>query len=118
MNFSGDKVHFAIFEDNSLSDNSFHPNWFTLFSDLNNQRSLTEYSLGSILIPPFAPPNGTSTTAHLNVINMAKAFTSSLSTSGLYRIPVEATRKLLFKFIKNKQNIAQKNRLFLPYFVC
>jgi hypothetical protein len=33
----------------------------------------TVYFLGSILIPPLAPPKGTSTTAHLNVIRAAKA---------------------------------------------
>lgn len=38
--------------------------------------SLLNY-LGSILIPPLAPPNGTSTTANFKVINKAKASTSS-----------------------------------------
>ena len=37
--------------------------------------SITEYFLGSIAIPPFAPPKGTFTTAHLNVIRDAEAST-------------------------------------------
>ena len=36
---------------------------------------------------PFAPPNGTSTTAHLYVINAAKADTSSRSTALENRMP-------------------------------
>ena len=47
----------------------------------------TEYAVGSILIPALAPPKGTSTIAHLNVINVAKAFTSSSVTLVLYRTP-------------------------------
>lgn len=48
---------------------------------------LTVNSFLSILIPPFAPPNGTPTTAHLNVISMANAFTSSMSTPFAYLMP-------------------------------
>ena len=49
----------------------------------------TEYFEGLILMPPFAPPKGTSTTAHLYVIRVANACTSSISTSSLYLIPGE-----------------------------
>ena len=48
---------------------------------------LTEYLAGSILTPPLAPPNGTSTVAHLNVMRLANAHTSSSVTSSLYLIP-------------------------------
>jgi len=41
-------------------------------------------------MPPLAPPKGTSTTAHLKVIRVAKALTSSRSTSALYLIPTNA----------------------------
>ena len=44
---------------------------------------LTEYCDGSILTPAFAPPKGTSTIAHLKVMRLARAFTSSSVTSGL-----------------------------------
>ena len=40
-----------------------------------------------ILMPPLAPPKGTSTTAHLNVISAARAIVSSASTFGAIRIP-------------------------------
>ena len=49
----------------------------------------TEYFEGLILMPPLAPPKGTSTTAHLKVIRVAKACTSSISTSSLYLIPLK-----------------------------
>lgn len=39
-------------------------------------------------MPAFAPPNGTSTHAHLKVIKAAKAFTSSRETSKENRIPI------------------------------
>lgn len=39
-------------------------------------------------MPAFAPPNGTSTHAHLNVIKAARALTSSRETSKENRIPV------------------------------
>ena len=39
--------------------------------------------------PALAPPNGTSTTAHLYVIRAANAFTSYSSTTGLNLIPVK-----------------------------
>ena len=45
--------------------------------------SFSEYLVGSILIPPFAPPKGTSTMAHLKVMSIARAFTSSSVTWGL-----------------------------------
>jgi hypothetical protein len=34
------------------------------------------------MTPPFAPPNGTLTTAHFHVIHAASARTSSSETSG------------------------------------
>jgi hypothetical protein len=43
--------------------------------------------LGSHWMPPLAPPKGMLTTAHFQVIHMARAFISSRSTSGWYRIP-------------------------------
>ena len=43
-------------------------------------------------MPPLAPPKGTSTTAHLYVIRVANACTSSISTSLLYLIPKKHTR--------------------------
>ncbi len=43
--------------------------------------------LGLHTTPPFAPPNGTSTTAVFHVIQHASARTSSAVTSGWYRIP-------------------------------
>merc|ERR1711914_47844 len=49
--------------------------------------SQSEYFLESIVIPALAPPNGTSTTEHFQVIKAAKALTSSISTSGAYLIP-------------------------------
>ncbi len=42
---------------------------------------------GSQMTPPFAPPNGISTTAHFQVIHAASARTSSRLTSGAKRIP-------------------------------
>lgn len=50
--------------------------------------SFSEYNFGFIFMPAFAPPNGTSTQAHLKVIKAAKAFTSSRETSNEKRIPV------------------------------
>ena len=38
-------------------------------------------------MPPLAPPNGTSTIAHLNVMSAARASTSSSFTSGEKRMP-------------------------------
>ena len=61
-------------------------------------------------MPPLAPPNGTSTTAHLKVIRVAKACTSSISTSSLYLIPLKyklihscitMENQKLFHFIAN-----------------
>src|SRR4051794_35698792 len=43
--------------------------------------------VGSQRTPPFAPPKGRSTIAVLNVIDAARAFTSSTSTSGWKRSP-------------------------------
>ena len=43
--------------------------------------SLSLYLRGLILTPALAPPNGTSTQAHLNVIKADKALTSSMLTS-------------------------------------
>ena len=60
--------------------------------------SCSEYSLGLILIPALAPPKGTSTHAHLNVIKADKAFTSSLVTSVENRIPVERKKKYLIDY--------------------
>lgn len=49
--------------------------------------SFSLYSFGFILTPALAPPKGTSTQAHLNVISADKALTSSLETSSEKRIP-------------------------------
>src|SRR5947208_6021670 len=43
--------------------------------------------LGSQITPPLAPPNGIFTMAHFQVIQLARARTSSRVTSGAYRIP-------------------------------
>ena len=43
--------------------------------------------VGSHVTPPFAPPNGTSTSAHFQVIHMASARTSSTSVAGWKRRP-------------------------------
>lgn len=56
--------------------------------------SCSEYSLGLILIPALAPPNGTSTHAHLNVIKAERALTSSLDTSVENLIPVEGNKEI------------------------
>ena len=42
---------------------------------------------GSMQTPPFAPPKGTSTSAHLNVISAARPMTSFCVTIVLNRIP-------------------------------
>lgn len=55
--------------------------------------SCTEYSFGLSFKPALAPPNGTSTHAHLNVIKADKAFTSSRDTSSEYRIPDRRHKK-------------------------
>lgn len=55
--------------------------------------SCTEYSFGLSFKPALAPPNGTSTQAHLNVIKADKAFTSSRDTSSEYRIPDNENKK-------------------------
>ena len=44
-------------------------------------------SFGSQVTPPFAPPNGTSTRAHFQVIHIASARTSSRSVAGWKRRP-------------------------------
>ena len=49
--------------------------------------SACEYSRGSIVTPPLAPPYGTSSSAHFHVIHIASARTSSRSTCGLKRRP-------------------------------
>ncbi len=49
--------------------------------------SPTEIALGSQMTPPLAPPNGTSITAHFQVIQVASAFTSDADTEGWNRIP-------------------------------
>ena len=41
-----------------------------------------EWSRGSIATPPFAPPYGTSSRAHFQVIHIASARTSSRLTFG------------------------------------
>ena len=46
----------------------------------SNSRGLNSFE--STITPPLAPPRGIPTTAHLIVIHMANAFTSSMSTSG------------------------------------
>ena len=50
-------------------------------------KSSSSYLLGVIFKPPFEPPNGTSITAFLKVINAAIASTSDAFTAGLYLIP-------------------------------
>src|SRR6202051_1009465 len=42
---------------------------------------------GSQMMPPLAPPNGMSTTAHFHVIQAERARTSSMLTSGANRMP-------------------------------
>ena len=49
--------------------------------------SPSEYLWRAILTPPLAPPNGTSTKAHLKVISAASAATSSPFTVMLNRMP-------------------------------
>ena len=44
--------------------------------------SLVDIFSGSHSTPPLAPPKGTSTTAHFQVIQVARALTSSSSTVG------------------------------------
>ncbi len=68
------------------------PMKFLLTSSNVNRRvirsiSAAEYCDRSIRTPPFAPPNGTFTIAHLYVIIAASAITSSSSTCGANRIP-------------------------------
>ena len=41
-----------------------------------------ESVFGSQMTPPFAPPNGSSMSAHFHVIHMASAFVSSMVTAG------------------------------------
>ena len=69
--------------------------------------SLSEYFLGSIFTPAFAPPNGTSTHAHLYVMRDASAITSSTLTSSLKRIP--ATR--LYSSIVGDTGTANTNQI-------
>ena len=49
--------------------------------------SLPLIAPGSQATPPFAPPKGTSTSAHFQVIHMASARTSSRSVCGWKRRP-------------------------------
>jgi hypothetical protein len=49
--------------------------------------SFLESVFGSTVIPPFPPPYGIPATAHLRLIHVARAFTSSKSTCGWYLIP-------------------------------
>ena len=61
-------------------------------SSVANRRVSASISLGLIArgsqaTPPFAPPNGTSTSAHFQVIHMASARTSSRSAEGWKRRP-------------------------------
>ena len=49
--------------------------------------SPTDIVFGLTIMPPFAPPYGTSTTAVFQVIQAARARTSSMSTCWWYRIP-------------------------------
>ena len=56
-------------------------------SSCANRRVIASSSLGlrargSQVTPPLAPPNGTSTRAHFQVIHMARARTSSRSVAG------------------------------------
>jgi hypothetical protein len=47
----------------------------------NLSNSPSDNSLGLTIIQPFHPHNGISTTAHLIVIHIERAFTSDLDTS-------------------------------------
>ena len=49
--------------------------------------SVADSVLGSQMTPPLAPPYGSPTTAHFQVISIASARTSSSVTSGWYRMP-------------------------------
>lgn len=49
--------------------------------------SLKDYFLGSILIPPFAPPYGRSTTAHFSVMRQERASISEILTEFAKRVP-------------------------------
>jgi hypothetical protein len=49
--------------------------------------SFTDMVRGSHSTPPLAPPKGTSSTAHFQLIHVARAVTSSSSTLGWKRMP-------------------------------
>jgi hypothetical protein len=49
---------------------------------VTRRSSFFDSFFGSQMIPPFAPPNGMSATAHFHVIHDASARTSSALTSG------------------------------------
>ena len=57
----------------------------TLISVVNRRvsasSSFMESFLGSTMTPPLPPPYGMPTTAHFQVIHIARAFTSSIETS-------------------------------------
>ena len=53
----------------------------------NLSNSPLDNSLGSTITPPFPPPYGRLATAHLNVIQIDNAFTSSPVTCGWKRSP-------------------------------
>ena len=54
---------------------------------VSRSSSPSDSEAGSTTTPPFAPPNGMSTTAHLIVMSAASAITSRTSTAGWNRIP-------------------------------
>ena len=54
----------------------------SIYPRLKRSNSIRDNSLGLTVIPPFAPPKGKFTTAHLKVIQNAKDFTSSIETFG------------------------------------
>ena len=54
---------------------------------VSRSSSVTDSVLGSTWTPPFAPPNGTSTTAHLSVMSAARAMISCADTDWWKRIP-------------------------------
>ncbi len=58
-----------------------------MYPRLSRCSSALESCLGSTVTPPFPPPNGIWTTAHLHAIQRARAFSSSRLTSGWNRIP-------------------------------
>ena len=66
--------------------------------------SLALIARGSQVTPPFAPPNGTSTSAHFQVIHIARARTSSRSAWGWKRSPPLAGPRETLCWTRNPVN--------------